>query len=193
MSKNVLVVYACDEYPFGNPLPPYNVCQVLYEDGNIDTNVEPGTSVYTNDFSSVTEINGNYVLAYYNTSSYTNELASAVALWDNLGIVDLQEMSSGYNLLFTEGDYGANGVIAEYENQNGVDIILINTYYFNNLTTAEKTRVFAHEIGHALGLDDVYDTSSSSMMAQGISDVIFINSQDIALLVDLFPEEQTSI
>lgn len=46
---------------------------------------------------------------------------------------------------------------------NAADLIEFNTYYMDNYTTAEKQNVVTHELGHALGIGDHYDTSNIMM------------------------------
>ena len=76
-----------------------------------------------------------------------------------------------------EEDLGDNGVLARYIYTGDINYIVLNTYYFDDLSLEEQINVLTHEIGHVLGLDDTLN--EESIMWQGLSEGKEINDVDL--------------
>lgn len=63
---------------------------------------------------------------------------------------------------YNAGNTGWNGICYNILGKDGYhlrSIITGNNYYMDSMSTNERQGVYAHEIGHALGLDHVKDTA----------------------------------
>ncbi len=178
-SSNLLMAKACYDDNRDRPIPPFIACN------NTNTVVdETEVNECELDYiSGVSSVEDGLLLSINNQTKHGELLGDAMNVWNQLGVITL-EYSDDYNVTVFEENLGDNGVIATYIYQEGVDVITINSYYFETLSNNAKVRVLVHELGHALGLDDTsyYD----SVMVQGISEEFEVSEKDEDLLRSLW-------
>lgn len=100
-------------------------------------------------------------------SSYQTVATSALNSWENS--TDNVTFFPYYGTLeglilgsYDAGNVGWNGMCMTTYGNDGYHLrsnIIGNEYYMDSMTSNERQGVYAHEIGHALGLDHVTNTS----------------------------------
>ena len=110
---------------------------------------------FINDYTSLMYFNNSYYINYLNQSIYNAEINAAVENWNVFELVNIVESESNLTLTIEEQDLGSNGSAAMYIIDECSRKIVLNKYYFNDLTYDEKVMVISHELGHALGLVDL--------------------------------------
>lgn len=121
----------------------------------IETETVCSDNHYINDYTSLTYFNNAYYINYTNITIYNNEINTAVENWNVFDLVTIGESESNITLIFEEQDLGSNGSVAMYTIDDCSRKIILNSYYFNDLSYDEKVMVIGHELGHALGLVDL--------------------------------------
>jgi hypothetical protein len=120
-----------------------------------DTNMVCLDGQFINDYTSLSNYNNEYYINYVNNTIYSEEINAAVDNWNVFELVNIVESESNITLTIQEQDLGSNGSIATYTIDDCSRKIVVNLYYFNDLTYNEKVMVISHELGHALGLVDL--------------------------------------
>ena len=135
--------------------------------------------------SSVVNFEGQPFIYYIDSSDYSVLLKEAVSTWNQFGVVTIIENQEEYGLEIINEELGYNGIVAQYINTSQSSYILINDTYFIELTSEEKLHVLTHELGHALGLNDLpYDSEYESIMIQEINSSTAITYHDIYNLME---------
>lgn len=151
-------------------------------------------------------------MCYYvdsSASSYTSYINTGINRWTNSGyspsdFINMTAVSSNYA---TDVDYYAQpeedflftGAIAETtfyasDGMEGSGVvpyyyseIRINTDEFPSCTSFEKIGTMAHELGHAMGLDENNSNTSSIMCQLGSGRTVnTVSSEDYATVVDIY-------
>jgi hypothetical protein len=169
-------VQACiEDVPIKEPGPIRMLCDMtldnqscLYDDIDGD---------YSIDISSIRIINNEVYLMIKGLDDYTNILNQAIESWNLYNLVYIEMNDEAYDVELLEENLGDNQVLARYIYTGEINYIVINAYYFNNLTMSEQVHILTHEIGHALGLDD--NLNEKSIMWQGLSEGTRISEFDI--------------
>lgn len=130
---------------------------------------------YTLDYTLVTEVSENNRLLYYSTSSYTSTIDNAVAKWQNLGSVSIIKSYISNNYDVKISDYTQQDNVMGVTNFSNMTI-KFNKYYFEEMTTSQKTKTILHEFGHALGLE--HHSISGNVMKSGKLSLTSLGSQD---------------
>ena len=106
------------------------------------------------------------VLRWDGTTQYMSEWNYAVARWNELNLISIIKGSS-LNRNVQIGDYydsSSNRVIAYYSwRPLLVDLIRFNTFEFQSMTTSQRYKTMMHELGHALGLDEMNTSGNSNI------------------------------
>jgi snapalysin len=94
--------------------------------------------------------------------TFADQIAQATSIWNSsVTNVQLEQVSSGGDFYFTEGNDPADGSYASTDGHG-------DGYIFIDYTQAQEyysTRIVAHEIGHVLGLPDDYSGPCSELMS----------------------------
>ncbi len=100
---------------------------------------------------------------------------SATLLWDD--VVTCPQLPSGPGFVQLDydydGDYNAYCDIAQVDSSGHFTkwTIAINYYYYRNASDAQITLTFAHELGHTIGLNDLYDSQNYNKIMCGYGNV----------------------
>ena len=101
---------------------------------------------------------GNFTYVNYTTSLYATASNAAISNWNAKTSVNMTS-SSGSKLTINKvyrGNDGAAGATAYTCQNNGLFSradLTVNTFYLTDYSANKKRLVFAHELGHAMGLD----------------------------------------
>jgi hypothetical protein len=187
--SNSVRVQACIEdvnIPEKGPITM--MCDMTIEATNCTHNDIDGD--YSAGISSIHVINDEAYLRIKGLDEYTNILNQAIDTWNFYNLVHLEINDEAYDVEFLRENLGDNQVLARYINKGGINYIVINTYYFNDLAVNEQVHILIHELGHALGLDD--NLYHGSIMNQGLSEEKKIDEIDLInlekVLLDLISE-----
>lgn len=132
---------------------------------------------------------GNITYLIQTNNNYSGAAQLGAVAWNNAGtnnvVLTSTTSQKNYNIVFKNGTYGANiGWNARCANKpvhtSGTytrSEIDFNVSTMDSMTTEQKKGVSAHEIGHALGLDHVDDTSQI-MSTWGMGRVATVPNDD---------------
>lgn len=132
---------------------------------------------YSVDISSIQIINEQAYLRIKGLDQYTTFINEAIDAWNVYDLVHLKLNDDVYDVEFLRENLGDNQVLARYIYTGKINYIVINTFYFNDLTQSEQVQILIHELGHALGLDD--NLHLGSIMNQGLSEGKEISDVDL--------------
>ena len=142
-----------------------------------------GSSVYATDvhslgYSSVDESE----IRWEASNWYSSNRTTAISNWNNLNPIDIlpDTIWSVNDLTFT--DVNRSDVVwagQYYYYPYLADAIQVNNYYLDGYSSDQRTMVFAHELGHALGIGD-HTSSSDILMYYSVTSITTPQSHDIA-------------
>ncbi len=145
---------------------------------------------YSVDISSIRMINDEAYLLIKGLEQYESILNQAIESWNVYNLVHLEMNDEAYDVELLEENLGDNQVLARYIYTGDINYIVVNVYYFDNLTVSEQVHILSHELGHALGLDD--NLHQGSIMNQGLSEGTRISEFDLInleqILLDIIKE-----
>lgn len=141
---------------------------------------------YSADISSITVIDREAYLLINGLDKYSNVLNEAISNWNQSRLVYVFESDSSFNVQIMEEDFGDNGVLARYIYSGDINYIVLNTYYFDDLSIENQISLLTHELGHALGLDD--SLNKDSIMWQGLREGKEISDVDLRNLQAVIEE-----
>lgn len=151
-----VVKYAIISFVFFNFIIFGNMNQVkASEVSQTETDTVCLDGQFINDYTSLSNFNNEYYINYLNNTIYNEEINAAVEHWNVFELVNIVESESNLTLTIEEQYLGSNGSVAIYTIDDCSRKIVLNKYYFNDLTYDEKVIVIGHELGHALGLVDL--------------------------------------
>ncbi|WP_341963499.1 hypothetical protein NM897_17060 (plasmid) [Planococcus maritimus] len=122
-------------------------------------------------------------IRYGGTTKYTTERSHANSLWNAMGLVYIAPDTAFTIQDLTYSDvYSTEDFSGRYNYYAGsVDTIKFNDRIFQARSSSYKKKTAAHELGHALGLDDHYSSSYSGIIMYGYSSgVTSLQSHDKA-------------
>jgi hypothetical protein len=135
------------------------------------------------------QLDGSFILSSISTAAETWDSATSKELFNNVYSIDnsVQYGIRDSKNAIAFGDYGNNNVIAVtsvWYTRVGKQIVEFDQLYNTrfvwgdasvNPSLMDLQNIAAHELGHAVGLDDIYTTSCSAVTMYGYS-----NNGDIA-------------
>ena len=140
-------VQACiEDVPIKDRGPIRMICDMTLDDTSCLHNDIEGE--YSTDISSITFIDREAYLLISGLDKYSNILNEAISNWNQTGLVHVIKTESSFNVQIMEEDLGDNGVLARYIYTGDINYIVLNTYYFDDLSLEEQINVLTHEIGH---------------------------------------------
>ncbi|REB06018.1 hypothetical protein DVB69_13860 [Sporosarcina sp. BI001-red] len=123
-------------------------------------------------------------------TKYHSPFKTAMASWAAVTPISFasQVGTNRAQIIINGKDYGSTGWNAQNTNYrdlivagNYVDSIIdANYYYMSGMTNSTRQGVFAHELGHSLGLDHVTNTKQVMCTSRAGRAVITPGSDDIA-------------
>ncbi|MCK9536365.1 MAG: hypothetical protein M0R05_02055 [Bacilli bacterium] len=129
-------------------------------------------------------VNGNKV-HFTNSSRYTTEINNGIAEWNKLTTIQIVPGGGCVGKSVSISDYTdtePNAAVA-MTSYNWIFPMTVkyNTYFFNNMTQAQRIKTVLHEFGHVLGLDEFTGKESIiNVMHQGIRELTILGPADIA-------------
>ncbi|MFF3024540.1 hypothetical protein ACFVRR_18115 [Gottfriedia sp. NPDC057948] len=107
------------------------------------------------------------------STKYTANRDYAIKIWNALGKVKIapDTATTIEDLTFKDVNLPDETFTAQWVPRIGADRIEFNTPKFNNSgrTTAAKNKTASHELGHALGIGDHYESNYSGLIMYGYS------------------------
>jgi hypothetical protein len=180
-----LSVQACiEDVPIKDRGPIRIICDMTLDDTSCLHNDIEGE--YSTDISSITFIDKDAYLLISGLDKYSNLLDEATVNWNQTELVHVIESEFIFNIKITEEDLGDTGFLARYIYTGDINYIVINTYYFGDLSVENQISVLTHELGHALGLDD--SLNEESIMWQGLAEGKEISDVDLRNLQAVIEE-----
>lgn len=151
-------------------------------------------------------------MCYYvdsSASSYTSYINTGINRWTNSGyspsdFINMTAVSSNYATdvdyyALDEDDFMYGGVIAitDFFTSSGTESSGQSSYYYseitinkgemNSISNYNKIGTMAHELGHAMGLDENNSNTSSIMCQLGSGRTVnTVSSEDYATVVDIY-------
>jgi hypothetical protein len=113
---------------------------------------------------------------------YANNRTAGISIWNALSPIDIlpDTVWSICDLTFSDRNDSNVSWTGLYSNYGVIGAnININNYYLDGYSDAQRTNVFAHELGHALGIGD-HTSSSSYMMYDTVTSLTSLNAHDIS-------------
>jgi hypothetical protein len=163
------------------------------DEGIIETETVCIDNLFINEYTSLTYFNNSYYINYVNKTIYNNEINTSVENWNVFELVNIEESESNISLTFEEQDLGSNGSVAMYIIDKCSRKIILNSFYFNDLTYDEKVMVISHELGHALGLVDLDpDLGYHSIMNSQFESDNQITLIDALILLNILNHEENN-
>lgn len=117
--------------------------------------------------------------ATFNTSALDAEYKSYVTggakLWNDTGVVTFKQSKNSPNRMYTYNDKNTNvaGLCARTGvSANGKILVFeirLNKYHFKKMGKKLNKALVAHEFGHALGLEDLYNDCNRGQIMNGSS------------------------
>ena len=175
LSSSINVQACIEDIPIKDKGPIRMLCDMTLDNQScLQDDIEGDYSI---DISSIRMINDEAYLMIKGLDEYPSILNQALDTWNLYKLVHIEMNDEDYDVELLEENLGDNQVLARYIYTGEINYIVINTYYFDNLTQGEKVHILTHELGHALGLDD--NLYEESIMWQGLSEGTRISEFDI--------------
>lgn len=118
----------------------------------------------------------------YNTAStmsstYQNYVSGGASKWNNTGAASISRSFSysanGYVHIYTDSNSSTVAAFYNYASNTYGHLtkwsIKMNTSIMNGRTAAKNQETMAHELGHAIGLNDLYLSGNSGVLMYGYS------------------------
>lgn len=123
-------------------------------------------------------------------STYAGYVYNGASRWNNTGVVNISrtdtQSNNGRVIKYSDPNTSTSAYFANYySDANGhlyAWTIGMNTSIMSTRTAAKNSETLAHELGHAIGLNDLYSVNNQGKLMYGYSDRTssFPTSRDIA-------------
>ncbi|MGE7917967.1 hypothetical protein ACQKM9_03330 [Viridibacillus sp. NPDC093762] len=109
------------------------------------------------------------------SSNYSGYTQVGVGRWNATSIVNITYAVGSSNLITSHGgpDTSTAAATSSWVNSNGHKSkweISYNTYVMDKRTSTKNNGTAAHELGHAIGLADLYQSTNTNKLMYGVSD-----------------------
>ena len=113
------------------------------------------------------------------STTYSANLISGVSTWNSYksGVIRKDSLITIADVTISDVNLGSNGIPASTD-PNG-KTIKINLHYMNTGTDNARIHVYAHELGHTLGMDHQLN-DTSAIMYKYATEGIYLNVNDRA-------------
>lgn len=184
LSSSINVQACIEDVPIKDLPPIRMICDITLDDTScLHVYIE---GEYSTEISSIQMIDREAYLLISGLDKYSNVLNEAISSWNQTELVYVIESESSFNVQIMEEDLGDTGFLARYIYRGHINYIVLNTYYFGDLSVENQISVLTHELGHALGLDD--SLNEESIMWQGLREGKEISDVDLRNLQAVIEE-----
>ncbi|MBO0603533.1 hypothetical protein I2483_17850 [Sporosarcina sp. E16_3] len=121
------------------------------------------------------------------TSAYAGYITAGANKWGTTNVVVFYKSnSSNYIHTYSDPNSSANAAFYLYSSNSSGHLlqwaIKMNTSNMNNRSAALNNTTMAHEFGHAIGLNDLYNSNNNDLLMYGYSNRTVASPQTLDIL-----------